>query len=72
MLQENNMQVAAQDLEDETDQVEDGYANNEYVESKDSHPDEFEDDSWVNQTYVKNITSELNKSTVPTSIENLK
>jgi len=70
--QENSMQVAAHDFEDDTDQVEDGYTNNEYVEPKNPHPDEFENDSWVNLTYVKNITSKFNRSTVHTAIEDLK
>ena len=30
-----------QSLEDDTDQVEDGYANTEYVDPEDPHPDKF-------------------------------
>ena len=45
VLQENSMQVAAQCLEDDTDQVKNDYANNEYVEPEISHPHLFEDDS---------------------------
>ena len=47
-------------------------ANNESAEPIDPHPDEFEDDNWVNSTYVENITSEFNKSTTPTITEDLK
>ena len=49
------MHVAAQDLEDETNQIEDVHANNNYIEPKNSHPDEFEDDDWVNSTYMENM-----------------
>ena len=49
VLQENSMLVAAQDLEDNPDQVEDVQANNEYVDPKDPHSDEFENDDWVIQ-----------------------
>lgn len=65
------MQIAAQDLEYDTDQV-DGYANNEYIVPEDPHPDEFEDDGGVKSTYVKNITSEFNISTTSTTIKDLK
>ena len=34
MLQQNNMQVAAQDLEDDTYRGKDVHANNKYVESE--------------------------------------
>ena len=60
------------DLEDDTDQVKDVQANNEYVELEDLHPNEFEDDDWVNSTRVENITSEFNKPTTPTATEDLK
>jgi len=43
VLQEDSMQNAAQDLKDDTDQVENCQANNEYAELIDPHPDEFED-----------------------------
>ena len=72
MLQENNMQVAAQSLKDNIDQVENGYASNEYVELGDLHPNKFEYDGWVNLTYAKNITSKFNRFTTPTAIEDLK
>ena len=68
MLQENSMQVAAQDFEDDTNQVKDLQANNEYVETEDLHPDESKNDGWINSIYAKNITSEFNKSTTPTAI----
>jgi len=58
VLQENSMQVVVQDLEDNTNQVEDMHANNEYVESEDPHSNESEDDDWVNSTRVENITSD--------------
>ena len=62
LLQENNMQVAAQDLEDDTYRGEDVHANNKYVESIDFHHGEFEDDDWVNPTNVEHITFEFNMS----------
>ena len=58
VLQKDNMQVAVQDLKDDTDQVEDVQANNEYVEHIDPHFDEFEDDDRVNLTHVEHITSQ--------------
>ena len=66
------MQVTTQDLEDNTDQIEHVQANNEYVEPRDPHPDEFENDGWVILTYVKNMTSKFNRSTTPTTIKDLK
>ena len=53
------MIFVAQGLEDDVDHVDVGYTNNEYVEPEDPNPDEFEDDAWVNSTYVKNITASL-------------
>ena len=44
LLQENNMQVAAQDLEDDINRGEDVQANSKYVESIDFQHGEFEDD----------------------------
>ena len=41
---ENSMQVTAQGLEDDDEEVEAGYANNEYVEPENPHPDELEGD----------------------------
>ena len=41
---ENSMQVTAQGLEDNDEEVEAGYANNEYIEPEDLHPDELEGD----------------------------
>ena len=61
--QENSMLFAAQSFEDDVDHADVGYTNNEYVEPKDHNPDEFEDDVWVNSTYVKNITTEFNRYT---------
>ena len=66
------MQIATHDLEDDTDQVDDGYTNYEYIVPEDPHPDEFEDDGWLKSTYVKNITSEFNISTTSTTIKDLK
>jgi len=34
VLKENNMQVAAQCVEDDTEQAKDAYANNEYIEPR--------------------------------------
>ena len=64
VLQKNRMQLVAQDLEDDIEQIEDVQANNEYVEPEDLHHDEFDDD-WINSTYMKNIIFELNRSTIP-------
>jgi len=72
VLKENSMQVAAQGVEDDIKQVEDAYANNEYAEPKDPHPSDFEDDGWVNSTYMKNITAEFNRFTIPTATDDLK
>jgi len=69
---ENSMQVAAQSLEDDDEDVEAGYANNEYVEPEDPHPDELEGDGWVHSTYVENIRVEFNLSTVRTATDDLK
>ena len=66
------MQVAAQGVEDDTEQVEDVYANNEYVQPKALHPDESEDDCWVNLIYVENIITEFNRSTASIATEDLK
>ena len=66
------MQVAAQDDENDTKWVENAYANNECIKPEDSHPDKFQDDGWVNSTYVENITSEFNRFTTPTTAEDLK
>jgi len=63
MLQEDNMQVAAQDLEDDTDQVKNVQANNEYVELIDLHPDEFDNTNRINLTCVERISSEFNRLT---------
>ena len=41
---ENSMQVAAQGFKDDDEEVEASYANNEYVEPKDPHPEELEGD----------------------------
>ena len=68
---ENSMQVAAQGLEND-EEVEACYANNEYVESEDPHPDELEGDGWVHSTCVENIRAEFNLSTVRTAIDDLK
>ena len=46
-------------------------ANNEYVEPINSHVGEFEDD-WVNLTCMEHKTTEFNKFTIRTAIENLK
>jgi len=43
-----------------------------YVELEDLHPNEFQNDGWVDSTYVKNITIKLNKSTAHTATKNLK
>ena len=64
VLQENRMQLTAQDLEDNIEQIEDMQANNEYVELEDLHHDEFDDD-WINSTYMENIIFEFNRSTTP-------
>ena len=66
------MQIVVQDREDDIKQVEDVQANNEYIKPKDLNTAEFEDDGWVNSTYVENITSEFNKSIILTTIEDLK
>ena len=47
-------------------------ANNEYVEPIDLHPDELEGDDWVNSTCVEHITSEFNRSSIPTGTGDLK
>ena len=65
------MQVAAQDLEDDTDHVEDVQAN-KYVEPIDPHPDEFEDDDWINSIRVGHISSKFNRLTTPTVTDDLK
>jgi len=70
--QENSMLFAAQGLEDDDDHVDEGYTNNEYVKPEDPNPNEFEDDAWVNSTYVENITAEFNRYTTPTATEDLK
>ena len=70
--QKNSMLFAAQGLEDDDDHVDDGYTNNEYVEPEDPNPDKFEDNAWVNLTYVENITAEFNKYITPNATENLK
>ena len=57
---ENSMQVAAQGLKDDNEEVEIGYANNEYVEPEDLHPDELEGDGWVHSTCMENIRAEFN------------
>jgi len=54
------MQAAALGDKDDTKWVESENVNNEYVEIEDPHPDEFQDDGWVDSTYVKNITAEFN------------
>ena len=72
MPHENRMQVVAQGLEDDDEEVEASYANNEYVEPDDPHPNKLEGDSWVRSTYVKNIRAEFNLSTVRTAIDDLK
>ena len=69
-LWEDIMQVARQYLEDNTEHVEDVQVNNEYVKHIDPHPDESEDDDWVNLTRVKHISSEM--LTSPTTIDDLK
>ena len=69
---ENNMQVAAQGLEDDDEEVEAAYANNEYVEPEDPHPDELEGDGCVHSTCVENIMAEFNLSTVRTATDDLK
>jgi len=60
VLQEDRMQVATQDLEYDTNHVENVQANNEYVEPIDSHPDKLKDDDWANLTHVEHITSKFN------------
>ena len=72
IVQENNKQVAAQCDEDCTKWTENSNVNNEYVEPEDPYPDEFEDDGWVNLTYVGNITAEFNRCTVPITTKDLK
>jgi len=69
---ENSMQVAAQGLEDDDEEVQAGYANNEYVEPEDPHPDKLEGDGWVHSTCVENIRAEFNLSTVRTVTDDLK
>jgi len=49
-----------------------GYANNEYVEPEDPHPDELEGDGWVHSICVKNIRAEFNLSTLRTATDDLK
>jgi len=68
----NNMQVAARILEDDDEEVETGYANNEYVGPKNPHPDEFEGDDWVHSTYMENIRAEFNLSIARTVTDDLK
>ena len=46
------MQIEVQGVKNDTKQVEDVYANNKYVKSEDPHPDELEDDGWINSTYM--------------------
>ena len=66
------MQVAAQGLEDDDEEVEAGHANNEYVEPEDPHPDELQGDAWVHSTCVEDIRAEFNLSIVRTVTDNLK
>jgi len=66
------MQIAVQDLEYDTDPVEDVHANYEYIDPIDLHPDELEDDEWVNSTCIEHITSEFNRSSTPIGTEDLK
>ena len=61
---ENSVQVAAQDLEDDDEEVEAGYTNNEYAKPEDLYPDKLEGDGWVHSTCVENIRAEFNLSTV--------
>jgi len=72
ILQDNIMQVAVQDVKDDTERVENAYTNSEYVMLEDPHPDEFQDNGWVNSTYVENITAEFNRCTTPIASEDLK
>jgi len=44
MPQENSMQLAAQCLKDDDEEVEACYTNNEYVEPEDPHPNKLEGD----------------------------
>ena len=44
VVQENSVQVAAEEDENNTKLVDNAYANNEYVELKDLYPDEFQSD----------------------------
>ena len=60
------MLFAAQGLEDDVDHVNVGY------EPEDLNPHEFENDAWVNSTYVKNITAEFNRYIAPTVANDLK
>jgi len=69
---ENSMQVAAEGLEDDDEEVKAGYANNEYVEPEDPHLDELEGDGWVHSTCVENIRAEFNLSTIRTAVDDLK
>ena len=70
VLQENSIKLH-QDLEDDNDQVENVHANNEYVKPIDSHPDEFEDDDWVNSTRVEHISSKFSRLITPPSTDDL-
>ena len=56
VLQKSSMQVAAQGVEDDTELIENAYANNKYVEPKDSHPYEFHDDGLINSRGEYNST----------------
>ena len=41
------MKIATQGLEDDDEEVDIGYANNEYIKLEDPHPDELEGADWV-------------------------
>ena len=43
-MQETSMQIAAQEDENDTDWVENAYANNEYIKHEVSHPDKSQGD----------------------------
>ena len=56
------MQVAAEGDENDTEWVDNAYANNEYVGLEDLYPNEFQGKDSVDMITVENITAKHNRS----------
>ena len=66
------MHVVTEGDENDTEWVDNAYANNEQVELEDPCLDELQGDDWLDMTVVENITAKHNKSAPPTVTNNLK